>query len=47
VAWKDKATVSKTYAPILASCGDAATDTVGRVWGNAGDAISSTTAASP
>ena len=32
-AWKDKATVSKTYAPILASCGDATTDTVGRVWG--------------
>lgn len=32
-AWKDKAAVSKTYAPILASCGDATTDTVGRVWG--------------
>jgi hypothetical protein len=31
--WKDKATVSKTYAPIIASCGDATTDTVGRVWG--------------
>lgn len=32
-AWKDKGSVSKTYAPILASCGDATTDTVGRVWG--------------
>ncbi len=31
--WKDKTTVSKAYAPILASCGDATTDTVGRVWG--------------
>jgi S-layer homology domain len=31
--WKDKTTVSKTYAPIIASCGDTTTDTVGRVWG--------------
>jgi S-layer homology domain len=31
--WKDKATISKTYAPIIASCADTSTEVVGRVWG--------------
>ena len=31
--WKDKASVGKTYAPILAACGDAVNDIVGRTFG--------------
>jgi hypothetical protein len=31
--WKDKASVSKTYAPILAACGSAVDEIVGRAYG--------------
>jgi hypothetical protein len=31
--WKDRATISKTYAPIIAACSDASQNIAGRVWG--------------